>query len=148
MVSTMKIADTHISAPGTPFRVRTNRTGRRTYSRDYKLEIVDECSAPGASIAAIALSHGINANVVRRWIVQHRRGVLNPIATAMPAMLPITVTPTGQLASHARAETGRPGSKRSPAGMIEIELEGARIRVRGAVDGTALRMVLETLAQR
>ena len=148
MVSTMKIADTNISVPGTPFRVRTNRTGRRTYSREYKVEILAECSAPGASIAAIALSHGINANVVRRWIVQHRTGALNPSGTATQAMLPITVTPVGKLASHARAQTGRAGSKHSSVGMIEIELEAARIRVRGAVDVAALRMVLETLAQR
>ena len=47
----MKMLDTKSVAPGEPFRVRTNRTGRRTYSREYKLEIVEECSAPGVSVA-------------------------------------------------------------------------------------------------
>ncbi|MDE1557443.1 transposase, partial [Comamonas aquatica] len=26
-----------------------------------------ECAQPGASVASVALSHGINANVVHKW---------------------------------------------------------------------------------
>jgi len=51
-----------------------------------------------------------------------------------------------KLPALARAEMRLPGSKRSPMGVIE--LEAARIRVRGVVDGAALRVVLETLAPR
>jgi transposase-like protein len=58
----MKMVDTK---SGAPLRVRVNRTGRRTYSREYKLEVVEECSAPGVSVAAVALSRRINANLVR-----------------------------------------------------------------------------------
>jgi transposase len=148
MVSTMKIADTKVSTPGEAGRVRTNRTGRRTYSREYKLEIVEECSVPGASVAAISLAHRINANVVRRWIVQHRGGVLYPSVKATPAMLPITLAATGKLPTVAAGAVTASGSKPSSVGVIEIELEGARIWVRGVVDGRALRVVLETLAQR
>jgi transposase-like protein len=80
IVSAMKIADTK---PVTPFRVRVNRSGRRTFSREYKLEIIQECSIPGASVAANALAHRINANQVRKWVVQHRAGRLCP-NTAVP----------------------------------------------------------------
>jgi len=73
MVSTMKIVDANSGPPGAPFRVRVNRTGRRTYSREYKLEIVQQCSGGRSSVAGIALAHGINANLVRRWIVQRKR---------------------------------------------------------------------------
>ena len=135
MVSTMKIVDTNSGPPGAPFRVRVNRTGRRTYSREYKVEIVQECSGRNVSVAGVALAHGINANLVRRWIVQHRKGRL-PV---MPAMLPVTLS----------APTALPaplGSKYAvAAGVIEIELESARILVRGAVDGPALRAVLDAL---
>ena len=142
MVSTMKIVDTKSGPPGAPFRVRINRTGRRTYSPEYKLEIVEECSTPGASVAAVALSHRINANLVRRWIVQHRSGLLVRLPIATPTMLPVTLSAASALASL-------PGSKHATtAGVIEIELEAARIRVRGAVDGAALRAVLELLAKR
>jgi transposase-like protein len=138
----MKIVDTK-SDPGAPFRFRINRTGRRTYSREYKLEVVQECSARGASLAAIALSHRINANLVRRWVVQHRAGRLG----AAPMLLPVTVAASGALnpATYAAPTHGSGGAT---AGLIEIELDCARIRVRGAVDDTALRTVLDVLVKR
>ena len=33
-----------------------------------------ECDAPGASVAKVAMSHGINANVVHRWRQLAREG--------------------------------------------------------------------------
>lgn len=134
----MKMVDTKSSAP---FRVRVNRTGRRTYSREYKLEVVEECSVPGASVAAVALSHRINANLVRRWIVRHRNGrlVREPSATLLPVVLS---------APSARSEGTPPRAKLAGAGVIEIELEAGGVRVRGAVDTAALRTVLEVLAKR
>jgi transposase len=138
MVSTMKIVDTNSGPAGAPFRVRVNRTGRRTYSRAYKLEIVRECSAGDASVAGVALAHGINANLLRRWIVQHRSGRL----FALPAMLPVTLSTPSALPLCAEA------NKATTAGVIEIELESARIRVHGAVDSAALRTVLDALVKR
>ena len=138
MMSTMKIVDTNSGPPGAPFRVRVNRTGRRTYSREYKLEIVQECSGRKVSVAGVALAHGINANLVRRWIVQYRSGRLS----AMPALLPVTLSAPGALRPLAESE------RSAVTGVIEIELECARILVRGAVDGAALRTVLDALAKR
>ncbi len=42
-------------------------TTRRRYSPDFKAQVLDECDAPGASVAKVAMSHGINANVVHGW---------------------------------------------------------------------------------
>ena len=74
MVSTMKMVDTKkATARARPVvGVRVNRTGRRTYTLQYKLGIVKQCGEPEASVAAIAMSHRINANLVRRWIVSVR----------------------------------------------------------------------------
>jgi transposase len=41
--------------------------GRRNYSAEFKAQVVAECDAPGASVAKVAMSHGINANVVHGW---------------------------------------------------------------------------------
>ena len=139
MVSAMKIADTK---PEPAFRVRVNRTGRRTFSPEYKLEIIDECTAPGASVAAIALSHRINANQVRKWIVQHRAGRLATTKDT-PALLPVTLAATVPPAGRFS-----PGPKVCTTGVIEVEFDTARLRVRGAVDATALRTVLEVLSKR
>lgn len=48
--------------------VLLSRPRRRYYSNELKAEIVKSCAQPGASLAAIALSHGINANIVHRWV--------------------------------------------------------------------------------
>jgi transposase len=40
---------------------------RRRYSAELKQQILAQCAEPGVSVAGIALSHGINANVVHKW---------------------------------------------------------------------------------
>ena len=41
---------------------------RRFYEPQLKRQIVAESQAPGASVAGVAVAHGINANIVHRWI--------------------------------------------------------------------------------
>lgn len=41
---------------------------RRTYSKSFKAQVIQECSDPGASIANIALGYSLNANLVHKWI--------------------------------------------------------------------------------
>lgn len=40
---------------------------RRQCSAAVQAQVVAECAEPGASVAKVAMSHGINANVVHRW---------------------------------------------------------------------------------
>jgi transposase len=44
------------------------RRTKRTYSAETKAELLAACRAPGASIAAVASAHGMNANVLHRWL--------------------------------------------------------------------------------
>ncbi|MDD3937566.1 transposase [Rhodoferax sp.] len=85
-------------------RYSTPRT-HRTYTRQFKAELVAACQQPGASIAAIALQHGMNANVLHRWLKEHERdGRHRPIGPApmgvavvtspRPAFIPLKL-PTG-----------------------------------------------------
>jgi len=41
---------------------------RRSYPKSFKAQVVEECTQPGASVAGVALSHGLNANLVHKWI--------------------------------------------------------------------------------
>ena len=40
---------------------------RRRYGPEVKAQILAECDAPGASVAKVAMAHGINANIVHGW---------------------------------------------------------------------------------
>jgi len=49
------------------------RRRRRVHSPQFKAELVAICQQPGMSMAAVALDHGINANLLRRWVTEHER---------------------------------------------------------------------------
>ena len=42
-------------------------SSRRNYSAHFRALVLEQCASPDASVAKVALSHGINANVVHRW---------------------------------------------------------------------------------
>jgi transposase-like protein len=46
---------------------------RRRYDPQFKAELIAHCQQRGVSVAAIARDHGINANLLRRWIQEHER---------------------------------------------------------------------------
>ncbi|EJT85966.1 ISPpu14-like transposase, Orf1 [Pseudomonas putida S11] len=41
---------------------------RSSYPKPFKAQVVQERLQPGASISSVAISHGINANVIRKWM--------------------------------------------------------------------------------
>lgn len=49
---------------------------RRRYADEYKAKLVAHCLQPHVSIASIALAHGLNANLLRRWVEEHKRSRL------------------------------------------------------------------------
>ena len=64
------------------------RRTHRTYTPAFKAELVAACQQPGTSIAALASSHGMNANVLHRWRKEHARtGCHQPIAPQPPSAL-------------------------------------------------------------
>lgn len=81
---------------------------RRVYSQAFKAQIVEACNQPGASLASIALNHGLNANLVHKW--RRTAAKVSSGADKVPDFLPLAL-PTGQ-------------SGREP--MLQIELPGVR----------------------
>ena len=63
------------------------RDGRCRYDPEAKRELVEACLQPGVSVAGMALEHGINANLLRKWIDAYRREVI-PVTTVSSASLP------------------------------------------------------------
>jgi transposase len=46
---------------------QTKRVARRTHGAELKRQVLALCEAPRASVARIALEHGLNASLVHRW---------------------------------------------------------------------------------
>lgn len=45
------------------------RRRRRRHSAEFKAAVIQECMRPGVSIAAVALAHSLNANMLRKWMI-------------------------------------------------------------------------------
>jgi len=65
---------------------------RKRYSRELKAQILAECDAPGASVAKVAMSHGINANIVHGWRKQAREGGASVVGRAAE-FVPVAIAP-------------------------------------------------------
>ncbi|WP_231994294.1 IS66-like element accessory protein TnpA [Pseudomonas syringae group genomosp. 3] len=65
--------------------IRIAMRQRTSYPKPFKAQIVQECLQPGMSMASVALRHGINANLVRKWIPLYR----DCEAATLPAFVPI-----------------------------------------------------------
>ena len=62
------------------------RRRRRTHSAEFKAKVVSACRQPGVSIAEVALANGLNANLLRRWVVtEEQMQPVEPMATAHAA---------------------------------------------------------------
>ncbi len=121
-------------------RVTIGQANRRTHDEAFKRELVERSLKPGASVSAIALDNGINANLLFNWRRhQMRRG--GSVAAVSAALVPVTVEE--QVAPTTTTPSAR--SMRAPSGVIEIDIGSARVRVRGVVDEATVRSVLRTL---
>ena len=64
--------------------VKQGAVGRRhrRHSAEFKAKVVAECRHPGVSIASVALANGLNANLLRNWLIKDNG---SSVATPRPA---------------------------------------------------------------
>jgi transposase len=86
---------------------------RRRYAPSFKAKIVAACLQGDASIAQIALQHGLNTNLVQTWIRKAKRQSQLP---AVPDFVPLPAPP-------AAADLSTPTTSR---GEIRIEVPSTR----------------------
>lgn len=86
------------------------RRGRRRHAEEFKRQVIAACLQPGISIAAVALANGLNANLLRRWVKEHREaqpveqdaGEDTPSDVRPSTLVPVRVSspevePTGEI---------------------------------------------------
>jgi transposase len=102
---------------------------------------VEETLEAGASVARVALKHGINANQVFQWRRLYRDGKLGAAFPSAMKLLPVSVSEDEEAAKPEPVPVVPPSS-----GAIHIELPGeVRIRLEGNVDPAIVRAVLKSL---
>ena len=115
-----------------PGRVRVHRTA------EFKSRLIELASQPGASMAGVAVAHGVNPNLLRRWIRESK--IRSVPARFVPVMLESVAQPVSQVSVL---------KEEQPAQRIEVSLQRGDLRVEFKVDsaqmvelGQVLREVL------
>ena len=90
-----------------------NSRKRRRHSAELKEQLLAECAVPGASVAKVAMAHGINANIVHGWRKLAREA---DVVAVSGQFMPVAVAPT----------VDQSADKRS----IEVELRRGGITVK------------------
>jgi transposase-like protein len=92
---------------------------RRRHSRQFRAQVVSACLQPGVSLAAVSLANGLNTNMVRRWVKEHREGMGSVVAGPDQngqSQVERTAAPTQFVAVAVAAESA------APAGDIRVEV--------------------------
>ena len=85
---------------------------RRFHSAQFKAQVVQACK-PGVSVAAVGLAHGLNANLVRRWLkgcdIGCATGAVALKTTQLPAagFVPVQLETPNSVSSDIRLELRR-----------------------------------------
>lgn len=66
------------------------RDGRRRYAPASKARLVAACLEPGVSVSRLALEHGVNANLLRKWIKQRTETQSLPPSSSA-AFIPVQI---------------------------------------------------------
>ena len=105
---------------------------RQHRNLETKRKLVEATLVPGASVARVARTNGVNTNQLFTWRRQYLAGRLGE-AQGSTKLLPVTLQPAASSASS------------SDPGTIHIKLARAQIRIEGSADVMLLRTVLKLL---
>ena len=111
------------------------RNGRRRYDPASKQRLVEACLQSGVSVARLALQHGVNANLLRKWVAEHQRQRKNGAAAGAIERAPEVFVPVVELC-------GAAGALEPPA-SLPIRHPVHRARVARHPDPSGPRLTVE-----
>jgi transposase len=106
------------------------------HGAEFKALVLAECQKPGASVAAVALAHSLNVNLLRKWLVGRgikRTGLAAPrtvtreavgVDTSMSSLqfIPVEIAPASVAAPAATSAAASEQTEPPDAEEIRVEL--------------------------
>ena len=136
-VPTNSIMDTIIQPVIRPAK----RSSYRRHPVEFKRAVVEQSLTTGASVSRIAREHNVNANQVFGWRKLFKEGLLDTGSGDDCKLLPVALAELPCSPMPMRSSD----APMVPAGVIQLELGKARLRIEGGVDAATLALVLEHL---
>ena len=112
----------------------TAKQTRRRWSASEKACIIAESLVPGAKISRVARRYGMSVGLLSSWRCKAVAAQEAASSQSTPAFVPVVLKDDGLDRTSVRGSVG-----------IEIAIADAVIRVNGAVDAAALRVVLSAV---
>jgi transposase-like protein len=69
---------------------------RRRHGEEFKARLVEECRKPGVSMASVAMANGVNANLLRNWVVRQAKAGSAPVAPVPAAKAEFIALPLAE----------------------------------------------------
>ena len=114
----------HLSTDGRP--------RRREYSAQFKTSVLEQCRLPGASLSGVALHHGIQPNLVQRWMREDRQLLeLIELQRGVSAFVPLQLPPSPPV-GPSLAKCAQPNANQVAEAVgicIEIQRAGGNVTV-------------------
>lgn len=124
------------------------RRRRRLHSDEFKADAVAACTQPGVSMAAVALSRGVNANLLRRWVreAELRSTPKTPVIDARPDVTRPAPAPLRAAAAPRAGGQGHPRgtAPRPDHSLRDLAGRGGR-RVRTVNPGVAALIRIDAM---
>jgi transposase len=134
-----------ITEPVRRLEVFTGAGRRRTWRDEDKARIVAEIATSGDSVCAVARRHGLLPQQLFGWRRQLRESATGGSEADGLQFVPAVVD-FASSASTARRQRNVPPCKAEPgAGTIEVEIDGAMVRIGRGADAKTLMIVLRAL---
>jgi transposase len=118
-----------------------NRSSRRVHSAEFKARILAECRLPDTSVSAVAIGHGLNPNVVRKWLAgQGLKRMGSAAHVALDIAAPATTAPALQFVpvKLSRSECVAATPAAQPDIRIELECGGLQVKLQCAASAGAM----------
>lgn len=137
----------------------TRRDGRRRYDEESKRSLARACLQPGVSLAGMALKHGVNANLLRKWVVAYQLAPdvpAVPDAAPLPAFVPVMLGSSVPMVQGDRAPTRSTAAAMPSATGLNMAPSRLRAQMPNGVtfefecasaDAALIMTVIETLGR-
>ena len=121
---------------------------RRTFTAEFKHQLIQQCQQPDTSVAKVAMQYQINANLLHKWIRQSRS---TPPVLTTPSSLQVDFLPIVLRSPPVKEETPQPPvpEKKAPVRIkISPQQSDKLIEIEWQVESaTELLLLIKELAQ-
>lgn len=127
------------------FEVFTGSGRRREWSDDQKAQIIAESCEPGVTVCSVARRHGLTPQQLFTWrrLARKRLEVLS-VPEDAPMFAPVVIEPAGK-PMRKKARRARLPRKASAEAAIELQIDGAMLRIASGTDAATIAAVIQAL---